>query len=64
MVLVKFEAPPDFDPTVADKRNFYFAVKDWYVRGSCYCNGQSAECDKAVIKYSPTQLQYFMLLIF
>ncbi|CAB4020635.1 Hypothetical predicted protein [Paramuricea clavata] len=45
MVLVMFEAPPGFDPAVADERNFYFAVKDWYIRGSCYCNGQSAECN-------------------
>jgi hypothetical protein len=49
MVLVMFEAPPGFDPAVADERNFYFAVKDWYIRGSCYCNGQSAECNTEVI---------------
>jgi hypothetical protein len=49
MVLVMFEAPPGFDPAVADERNFYFAVKDWYIRGSCYCNGQSAECNREVI---------------
>ena len=45
MVLVKFETPPNFDAARADERNFYFAVKDWYIRGSCYCHGQSAQCN-------------------
>ncbi|XP_028407647.1 laminin subunit alpha-like [Dendronephthya gigantea] len=45
MVLVKFEVPPGFDPTKADERIFYFAVQDWYIRGRCYCHGQSGECN-------------------
>ena len=49
MVLVKFETPPGFDRAVADERNFYFAVKDWYIRGSCYCHGQSAQCNTEVL---------------
>ena len=49
MVLVKFETPPGFVAKNADERNFYFAVKDWYIRGSCYCHGQSAQCNTQVI---------------
>ncbi len=48
MVLVKFNVTTRF---VADERSFYFAVKDWYIRGSCYCHGQSAECNTKVIYY-------------
>lgn len=49
MHLVKFQVPPGFNPSAADERNFYFAVEDWYIRGSCYCYGQSAECNTEVI---------------
>lgn len=48
MVLVKFEVPPRFDPAKADERIFYFAVYDWYIRGRCYCHGQSGECNAEV----------------
>ena len=51
MVLAKFETPPGFKDSVADERNFYFAVNDWYIRGSCYCHGQSAKCNTEVIYY-------------
>ena len=51
MVLVKFIMPGDFDPdslTESLRRSFYFAVSDWDVLASCFCNGQASKCDSDV----------------
>lgn len=51
IVLVKFITPSGFDPelvTESLKKSFYFAVSDWDVLASCYCNGQASECDPEV----------------
>lgn len=51
IVLVKFITPSGFDPelvTESLKKSFYFAVSDWDVLASCYCNGQASECDPVV----------------
>lgn len=48
IVLHEFYKPSNFNPTVADKRKFYFAVRDVDVQASCFCNGMSNECDSQV----------------
>lgn len=51
MVLVNFITGSSFDPSsVPDslKQSFYFAVYDWDVVASCFCNGQASQCDPNV----------------
>lgn len=51
MILKEFITGSDFDPgSLAEslKRSYYFAVKDWDVSASCFCNGQASECDANV----------------
>ena len=51
MVLVNFITGSSFDPSsVPDslKQSFYFAVSDWDVVASCFCNGQASQCDANV----------------
>ena len=51
MVLVNFITASNFDPSsVPDslKQSFYFAVSDWDVVASCFCNGQASQCDANV----------------
>ncbi|KAJ7348794.1 hypothetical protein OS493_039006, partial [Desmophyllum pertusum] len=48
MILKEFITGSNFDPgSLAEslKRSYYFAVKDWDVSASCFCNGQASECD-------------------
>lgn len=51
MVLVNFITGSNFDPSSIPeslKRSFYFAVSDWDVLASCFCNGQASQCDANV----------------
>lgn len=44
-VLKSYQTPPSFDKNTADPTKFYFAVKDFDMQASCYCNGMSDECN-------------------
>ena len=51
MVLVNFITGSNFDPSSVPeslKQSFYFAVSDWDVLASCFCNGQASQCDANV----------------
>ncbi|XP_066933957.1 laminin subunit gamma-1-like [Clytia hemisphaerica] len=45
IILEEFFKPSDFNPNVADRRKFYFAIRDVDIQASCYCNGMSNQCD-------------------
>ena len=51
-VLHDYFKPADFNAQTADQRRFYFAIKDFDLQGSCYCNGMSETCDSQVRGYS------------
>ena len=48
IVLHEFFKPSSFNTDVADKRKFYFAIRDVDIQASCYCNGMSNHCDDKV----------------
>ena len=48
IVLQEFFKPSDFNANVADRRQFYFAIRDVDIQASCYCNGMSNQCDNEV----------------
>lgn len=50
IVLHEFFKPSDFNPMLADRRKFYFAIQDLDIQASCFCNGMTNKCDKTVSK--------------
>ena len=43
-VLVSYITPANFDVNTADATKYFFAIKDFDVQATCYCNGMSDQC--------------------
>ena len=46
-VLSSYRTPPGFDRNTAQPK-YYFAIKNFDLQGSCYCNGMGDQCSASV----------------
>lgn len=59
IVLQEFFTPSDFNRASADRRKFYFTLRDVDVQVACFCNGMSNQCSPQVLLYILLSIIYF-----